>query len=226
METGFENIDHLTDGFQPGELITMSARPEMGASSFALSTSANVLKQRDSKVLYFSLEMGKTQLAKRFFGILEDETSPAAARFYIDERTKISPQIIEDVIFEIRPNLVVIDYLQLLPSQVEENREYNLKEWLYELKKIAVQANTTILVLSILSRECEGRMILHPKHFPVPTGINAVDKVGFLYRVQEVKNYYNQVIVYFFLKAEKYATAETAMLQFDERTGRIFKSAS
>lgn len=225
METGFENIDHHTDGFQPGELITMSARPEMGATSFAITVATNVLKQRDSKVLYFSLEMGRAQLSERFLRIVGNEASRAAARFFMDDRSSISPQNISDQILKVGPNLVIIDYLQLLPSRDKEGIEYNLKEWLYELKHIAVLTGTAILVLSVLPRECEGRMNLLPKHFPIPAGLDAVDKVGFLYRVLEVKTFYNQVIVYFFLKAKKHATAETAMLQFDERTGRIFKSA-
>ena len=222
MKTGFSNIDNLLGGFKPGELITMSALPEIGGTSFALSVAANVLKQPATKVLYVSLEVNSQQLAERFFKTMGDEIWDFAERFFIEDDTKISSQEIIEKITTIKPEIVIIDKLEFFYCQNIDNQKNSIELWLLELKCIAVRMGVPVLALSQLPSECAGKLVLKPENFPYASEF--VDELGFLERITDSKSeFYNVVTAYFYPKTIAYGSSYVGMLKFKD--GRIFKSA-
>lgn len=221
MKTGFSNIDNQLGGFKPGELITMSARPGIGGTSFALSVAANVLKQPAAKVLYVSLEVNARQLAERFFKTTGEETWDLADdRFFIEDDTKISSQEIIEGITTVKPELVIIDKLEFLPQNID-NQKNSIELWLLELKCIAVRMGVPVLALSQLPSECAGKLVLKPEYFPYASEF--VDKLGFLERITDSKSeFYNVVTAYFYPKTIAYGSSYVGMLKFKD--GRIFMS--
>jgi replicative DNA helicase len=191
LESGFKNLDLITYGFQPSDLIIIAGRPGMGKTAFCLNILTSIVKTYKLPVVFFSLEMGKEQLMYR---VLSNETeipntnlktgniskeewiklSNAIKKFsslpiFIDDTTNISIQTIrvqlKKILFEqTKIGLVIIDYLQLMQNSKSkiENRVQELSQITRSLKNIAREFNIPVIALSQLSRNVETRINKRP----------------------------------------------------------------
>ena len=186
VPTGFTDLDRLTSGWQPSDLIILAARPGMGKTSFVLSLAKNAAAEFSKGVAIFSLEMSSVQLAQRIIS-MEAEISGSKMRngqledYEMQqlntalERISEAPIFIDDTpginVFELRAkcrrlkmqhdiSLVVIDYLQLMSGGGENskgNREQEISSISRALKGLAKELNVPVIALSQLSRAVEMR---------------------------------------------------------------------
>lgn len=189
IPSGFNELDDMTAGFQPGELIIVAARPSMGKTAFSLNIAVHAALREKKKVAYFSVEMGKEQVMIRLLsgaakirlsdlrvGSIDDKSWPrlinvaasmSETGLFIDDSSGISP-------FEIRAkarrmkakyglDLIMIDYLQLMSlKQRVENREREVSEISKLLKSIAKELQVPVIALAQLNRGVEGRSDRRP----------------------------------------------------------------
>lgn len=185
--TGFSDLDSMTSGFQPGDLIIVAGRPSMGKTAFSLNIAENVALDTNKAVAVFSMEMAATQLAMRMIGSvgrldqhrmrtgrLEDEDwvrlTTALGRLneapiFIDEGAGLNS-------FDVRARarrlhrqtgelgLIVVDYLQLMSGasgRQSENRATEISEISRSLKSLAKELNVPVVALSQLNRSVEQR---------------------------------------------------------------------
>lgn len=184
VPSGFTEIDKMTAGFQPGDLIIIAARPSMGKTAFSLNLAQHIALREKKTVAYFSVEMGKEQVMMRLLaaeagipisavrlGNFHDSEWPklinAASRLseaslYVDDTSGISP-------FEIRAkarrlkaskglDIIFIDYLQIMDLKMKvDNRERQVSEISRMLKAIAKELEIPVIALAQLNRGVEGR---------------------------------------------------------------------
>ncbi len=189
VAAGFKQLDKMTSGFQPGELIIIAARPSMGKTAFSLNIVQHAALRENKSVAYFSIEMAKEQMMMRLLasearvnlsdlrtGHVNDSAWPrlidkaskmAEARIFIDDTSGISP-------FEIRAkarrlkaqhglDMIIIDYLQLMDlKQKVESRERAVSEISRNLKGIAKELSVPVIALAQLNRGVEGRSDRRP----------------------------------------------------------------
>lgn len=191
LPTGFKDLDRLTSGLQPSDLILIAARPSMGKTAFVLNIAQHIAIREKSPVAFFSLEMSKEQLVQR---MLCAEAAIDAQRLRIGEleendwkklvlaadRLSSAPIFIDDTpgitVMEMRAKarrlkvehglkLVIIDYLQLMQgrsSSRSENRQQEISEISRSLKALARELNVPVIALSQLSRSVESRQVKKP----------------------------------------------------------------
>jgi len=188
IPTGYTKLDHMTSGFQKGDLIVLAARPSMGKTALGLCMSTYAARQGGS-VGFFSLEMAAEQLTLRLLsaqaGIAHHNIRNAtiSSEEWV-ELTNVAAQLAETKIFiddtamisimELRAKarrlkaehglqFLVIDYLQLLhSSRRHENRHQEVSEISRSLKALAKELNIPILALAQLSRAVDSRMDKRP----------------------------------------------------------------
>ena len=186
VRTGFYDLDKMTAGLQPGDLVVLAARPSMGKTAFALNIAENVAVQEGLPVVVFSMEMGASQLALRMVGSLgridqshlrtgrlnDDEwgrLSDAVDRLksasvFIDETPALNPAELRARARRQarvcgRLGLIVVDYLQLMSGSTgsDENRATELGEISRGLKALAKELQCPVMALSQLNRSVETR---------------------------------------------------------------------
>ncbi|AMB99324.1 replicative DNA helicase [Aerococcus urinaehominis] len=190
IPTGYAELDRMTSGLQPDELIILAARPAVGKTAFALNIAQNVATKQGATVALFSLEMGAESLVNRMIcaegsidaghlrtGQLTDEEwsslivalgSLSNASIYIDDTPGIKVSEIRAksrrLMKEARGlDLIVIDYLQLIEgSRRSENRQQEVSEISRQLKKLAKELACPVIALSQLSRGVEQRQDKRP----------------------------------------------------------------
>lgn len=186
VPTGLVDLDKMTSGLQPGDLIIVAGRPSMGKTAFSLNIGENVAIDSGLPVAVFSMEMGGAQLAMRMLGSvgrldqsrlrigkLNDEDWPRLthaiqkmndAQLYIDETPALSP-------IELRARarrlsrqcgklgLIIVDYLQLMSGNGGggENRATEISEISRSLKGLAKELHCPVIALSQLNRSLEQR---------------------------------------------------------------------
>ncbi|HEY3045378.1 MAG TPA: replicative DNA helicase [Vicinamibacterales bacterium] len=190
VPTGFTDLDEMTSGLQPSDLIIIAARPSMGKTSLVLNMAQHVGTKTDMTVGLFSLEMSKEQL---FLRLLTSEARIDAHRLrggFLGERDwgKLSQAIgtlseskifIDDTpsigVLEMRAkcrrlkaehglHMVVVDYIQLMQGRGRfENRTLELASISRSMKGLAKELNVPIVVLSQLSRAPESRSDHRPQ---------------------------------------------------------------
>ncbi|MBR9922937.1 MAG: replicative DNA helicase [Bacteroidetes bacterium] len=186
IPTGFTQLDRLTSGWQPSDLVILAARPGMGKTSFVLALARNAAMDFNKGVAIFSLEMSNVQLVQRLIS-LEAEISGSKLRngqleeyewtqlHQAIEKLSEAPIFIDDTpginIFELRAKcrrlkmqhdiqLVVIDYLQLMSGGSDNqkgNREQEVSAISRGLKGMAKELGVPVIALSQLSRAVEVR---------------------------------------------------------------------
>ena len=184
IETGLEDLDNMTSGLQPGELIVIAARPSLGKTALALNIAAHAAIKGRKVVGMFSLEMSKESLVIRLlcsearidshklrtgFSSREDwnRMTPALGRlseapFYIDDTPALSIMQIRAKARRMKAekglDLLIVDYLQLIsgPSK-SENRTQEVAYISRNLKSIAKELKVPVVALSQLSRAPEQR---------------------------------------------------------------------
>jgi replicative DNA helicase len=182
VPTGFAELDELTHGLHPGQLIIVAARPAVGKSTLAVDFIRNAAIRYNKPAIFFSLEMGRSEIAMR---MLSAETSiplQSMRKGMVDNSdwTKIvsvrgqlnsAPLYIDDspnlTLVEIRAKcrrlvkqyglkLIVIDYLQLLTSGKKvESRQQEVSEFSRSLKLLAKELNLPVIAISQLNRQSE-----------------------------------------------------------------------
>jgi len=190
--SGYRDLDRLTSGFQPGNLIIVAARPSMGKSALALCMAANIAVRHGVPVGLFTLEMSKAEVTQRLMcseakvesqrlrnGKLAPDDWPrltaacdklAKAPIYIDDTGLVNMMEIRSKARRLKARhpdlgLVVVDYLQLLmPSQRRESdgRVQEVSEMSRNLKILARDLEVPIVALSQLSRAVEQRTDKRP----------------------------------------------------------------
>lgn len=191
LSTGFKDLDRLTTGLQPSDLILVAARPSMGKTAFTLNIASHVAIKENKPVAFFSLEMSKEQLMQRMLcaeGLIEsqrlrvgdlDEQDwqkliAAADKFskaplYIDDTPGISIMELRSKARRLQQekglSLILIDYLQLMQgrnNKGNDNRQQEISEISRSLKSLARELNVPVIALSQLSRSVESRQIKKP----------------------------------------------------------------
>ena len=188
VATQFRNLDRMTSGFQPGDLIILAARPSMGKTSFALNVAMNAARQGYG-VGVFSLEMAAEQLTLRLLstesGIDHQKIRNATIsgeewiaithvaaelgdmQLFIDDTAGINIMELRAKARQLKSKynigMLVVDYLQLLhASRRHENRHQEVSEISRFLKALAKELNVPIVALSQLSRAVDSRIDKRP----------------------------------------------------------------
>lgn len=183
IPTGFSDVDAMIGGLNKSDLIIVGARPGMGKTSFILNLARNAAKT-GKRIAFFSLEMSRDQLAQRLLsldssvgisrlrkgGLTPDEWDRIAtatgelynAKIFVDESSAITVQQIKAKVRRNKPDVVFIDYLQLLtPVTKSDNRAVQVQEMTRDLKIMAKELAIPVVVCSQLSRAGTGRGVSH-----------------------------------------------------------------
>jgi replicative DNA helicase len=184
VPTGFSELDELTNGLHPGQLIILAARPALGKSTLGLDLARAAAIHNDMPVIIFSLEMGRSEIAMRLLSAeasvglqsmrkgtvhSQDWTTIAQTRGRIND----APLYIDDspnmTLVEIRAKcrrlkqrvglkMVIIDYLQLMTSGKRvESRQQEVSEFSRALKLLAKELEVPVIAISQLNRGPEQR---------------------------------------------------------------------
>jgi replicative DNA helicase len=184
VPSGFTDLDEMTNGFQPGDLVIIAARPSMGKTSFAMNIALNAALDAKKKVLIFSLEMNKDSLVQRLLtsearvdaqrlrkAALRDDDFVRLARaagllgqaeLMIDDASNIGMMDIRSrarrVKSETGLDMIVVDYLQFIQEPPgAESRVQAVSQISRLLKALAKELEVPVLALSQLSRSTEQR---------------------------------------------------------------------
>jgi replicative DNA helicase len=184
VPSGFKELDRMTAGFQPSDLIIVAGRPSMGKTAFCLNCAQYAAIEKGVPVAFFSLEMSKEQLVIRMLcsearvegtrlrtGFLSESDWPrltlaagnlSDAPIFIDDTPALS-------ILELRAksrrlksehglSMIIIDYLQLMKGRMKaESRQQEISEISRSLKALAKELNVPVIAVSQLSRKTEER---------------------------------------------------------------------
>jgi replicative DNA helicase len=184
ISSGFQNIDSLTLGFKPSELIIAAARPSMGKTAFSLNLAYNMAVTSRKRIAYFSVEMPKETLVLRMLAsaagidlgrlqsgqIRDNEWSKLIDRaskisdteLYIDDSNPLSPAELRSRCRYLKHtkglDCVMVDYLQLMRSLGKaESREREVAEISSTLKSVAKELKIPVIALAQLNREADKR---------------------------------------------------------------------
>ncbi len=190
VPTGFTDLDELTSGFQPSDLIICAGRPSMGKTAFCLNVVQYAAAEADIPSAFFSLEMSKEQLALRLLCaearvdnhklrsgyVAESEWGKLSlgagklseAKIYIDDTPGITVMEMRAKSRRLQAEhglgLIVIDYLQLMSGSKSrsDSREQEISEISRSLKALAKELHVPVIALSQLNRRLEDRVDKRP----------------------------------------------------------------
>ncbi|WP_077487989.1 replicative DNA helicase [Sinomonas mesophila] len=189
VPTGFYELDELTHGLHPGQMIVIAARPAVGKSTFALDFARSAAIKHKMATVFFSLEMGRNEIAMRLMsaeasiqlqdlrrGTLRDEQWSKIASvlgplnespLFIDDSPNMSLMEIRAKCRRLKQQhdlkLVVLDYLQLMTSGKKvESRQQEVSEFSRALKLLAKELQVPVIALSQLNRGSEQRQDKRP----------------------------------------------------------------
>lgn len=184
VASGFGDLDEMTSGFQPADLIIVAARPSMGKTAFTLNIAQHAAIEHNVPVAFFSLEMSKESLVQRMLtsearidaqrlrkGMLRDDDFPRLARaagilssapVYIDDTPGISILEMRSKARRLKTEsgvgMVIVDYLQLMAGPAgSESRQQEVSQISRGLKALAKELSVPVIALSQLSRAPEQR---------------------------------------------------------------------
>jgi replicative DNA helicase len=183
VETGFFELDEMTNGLQAGEMIIIAARPSMGKTAFVLNMAEHIAATNQQAVGVFSLEMGKQQLAQRLLCARSGVDAHKLRRNMLsrDDFAQLSmavgelseaPLYIDDTpgltLLELRAKArrmaarydiqaVLIDYLQLMSAPGAESRQQEVSNISRGIKALGRELGVPVVCLSQLNRQPEGR---------------------------------------------------------------------
>ena len=185
ISTGFTQLDKITAGWQPSDLVIIAGRPAMGKTSFALSLAKNIAIDNRVPVAFFSLEMNNVQLVNRLLSnvcsisgskILSGQLDPSDWERFDNNLRKMdgAPIYVDDTpglsVFELRTKarrlvrehgikVLMVDYLQLMNANGMRfnSRQEEVSTISRSLKGLAKELNIPVLALSQLNRTVEQR---------------------------------------------------------------------
>ncbi len=183
--SGFPDLDKITGGFVPGELVVIAGRPAMGKSGFALSMLLKTCVGFKNPVAYFALELNAQSFTQRLLSlysgipaerirraelrseeyqrlILQMDEIKNAPLYVVDSAQLTAPEIrlvTQQLRSQYNIQMIVIDYLQIIPSRQRKswNREAEISEITRTLKQMARELDIVVVVTSQLSRAVETR---------------------------------------------------------------------
>ncbi len=266
--TGFEQLDKLIVGFEPGTLTLVAGRPSMGKSAISLNLALRMILRHSLPVIFFSLEMTKEQLEYRLWSLISiasdykncdlvpipsdrirrhralSETLADWELNNINKIVNIASTLplyisdirgikVSDIAHECRQikskkgkiGLIVIDYLQMMASDLSGNRSYELGEVAREIYKMAGDLDVPVLALSQINRAVESRPVKRPTMSDLSqSGIleMVADNIILAYRDE----YYNpntsdQKILELIVAKARHGETGTATVLFDKSYGAI-----
>lgn len=190
ITTGFKDLDDMTSGLQPSDLVIVAARPSMGKTAFAMNLVESALIKGEVPVLVFSMEMPADSILMRMLsslgqinqtkvrsGKLDEEDWPrlsSAAKIlkdrplFIDDTAGLSPTEVRSrarrVAREVgQIGMIMVDYLQLMQVPgMTEGRTAEISEISRSLKALAKELNCPVVALSQLNRGLESRTDKRP----------------------------------------------------------------
>lgn len=185
LTTGFKDLDDMTSGLQPSDLVIVAGRPSMGKTSFAMNLVENAVLAQDKPILVFSMEMPADSLVIRMLssigridqtrirnGKLEQEDWPKLSTamnklkdvpLFIDDTPALTPTEVRSRARRVYREhgglgMVMVDYLQLMQvAGSSEGRTAEISEISRSLKAIAKEFNVPMVALSQLNRSLEQR---------------------------------------------------------------------
>jgi replicative DNA helicase len=184
VPSGFKELDRMTAGFQPSDLIIIAGRPSMGKTAFCLDVAEYAAIDNKIPVAIFSLEMSKEQLVIRMLcsqahvegtrlrtGYLNESDWPkltiaagnlSEAPIYIDDTAALSALELRAKARRLKADrglgMVIVDYLQLMKGRARvESRQQEISEISRSLKALAKELNIPVIAVSQLSRKTEER---------------------------------------------------------------------
>ena len=184
VTTGFTDLDRMTTGLQPGDLIVIAGRPSMGKTTLAINIAENAAVGRKVPAAIFSMEMSSEQLTLRMIASLgrvnqtrlrtgqcSDEdwsringaiAQLSEAPLFVDETPALTPTEVRARARRLKRErglgLIVVDYLQLMQvSGSKENRATEISEISRGLKALAKELQVPVIALSQLNRSVEQR---------------------------------------------------------------------
>jgi replicative DNA helicase len=190
VASGFSDLDDLTSGFQPADLVIVAARPSMGKTAFTLNVAQHAAIVDQVPVAFFSLEMSKESLVQRMLtaearidaqrlrkGMLRDDDFPRLARaagilssapVWIDDTPGITLLEMRSKARRLKADagikLVIVDYLQLMQGPTNaESRQQEVSTISRGLKALAKELSVPVIALSQLSRAPEQRTGEHKR---------------------------------------------------------------
>ena len=189
VPTGFRDLDRLTNGLHPGQLVIVAARPGLGKSTLALDFARTAAVHHALPTIFFSLEMSRSEIAMRlisaeaevrlqkmrtgdvshedFQRIASTQSQITDAPLYIDDSPNMTLVEIRAKCRRLKQKvglgLVVIDYLQLMSSGKRvESRQQEVSEFSRALKLLAKELDLPVVALSQLNRNSEQRADKRP----------------------------------------------------------------
>ncbi|MCR4337827.1 MAG: replicative DNA helicase [Candidatus Omnitrophica bacterium] len=190
LATGFAELDRMTSGLQPADLIILAGRPSMGKSALAASIMEHAGIDQKRPVAFFSLEMSKEQLVQRLLcsqarvdahkvrsGFLSPSDWPlltkaagklSSSNIFIDDTPAISALELRAKARRLKSHqdiqLLVVDYLQLMRGHTKtDSRQQEISEISRSLKALARELSIPVIALSQLSRAVESRQDHRPQ---------------------------------------------------------------
>jgi replicative DNA helicase len=185
VPSGFKDLDRMTAGFQPSDLIIVAGRPSMGKTAFCLNVAQYAAIEKKNPVAIFSLEMSKEQLVIRMLcseahvegtklrsGFLSESDWPrltiaagnlSDAPIYIDDTAALTVLELRAKARRLKTErgglgMVIVDYLQLMKGRTRvESRQQEISEISRSLKALAKELNIPVIAVSQLSRKTEER---------------------------------------------------------------------
>ncbi|MEC8226123.1 MAG: replicative DNA helicase, partial [Pseudomonadota bacterium] len=191
VSTGYTDLDKMTAGMQPSDLIIVAARPSMGKTTFAMNLAEHAAMTQDKPVLIYSLEMPSEQIMMRMLaslgrinqtkvrtGQLDDDDWARLSstmgllmekgKMYVDDASGLTPTDVRSRARRIARDhggisMIMVDYLQLMrvPS-LSDNRTLEIAEISRSLKALAKELQCPVIALSQLNRTLEQRADKRP----------------------------------------------------------------
>ena len=191
VSTGYADLDKMTTGLQPSDLIIVAARPSMGKTTFAMNLAEHAAMTQDKPVLIYSLEMPSEQIMMRMLaslgrinqtkvrtGQLDDDDWARLSstmgllmekgKMYVDDASGLTPTDVRSRARRIARDhggisMIMVDYLQLMrvPS-LSDNRTLEIAEISRSLKALAKELQCPVVALSQLNRTLEQRADKRP----------------------------------------------------------------
>lgn len=250
VPTGLLDLDELTAGLQPSDLIILAARPAQGKTALALNIAAYSALKRKIPVALFSLEMSGEQVAMRLIsydskidgqklrtGLLDEEDWLKVTRAIA--RLSEAPIFVDDTpnigILELRAKarrlkaeqnigLLIVDYLQLMQARSRgESRQQEISEISRSLKALARELRVPVLALSQLSRAVEQRQDRRPQLSDLrESGAieQDADVVAFIYQNPEMQER-NPNVVEIILAKQRNGPTGSVQVLFNRGSGRF-----
>src|SRR5436309_1423647 len=184
IPTGFQQLDEITNGLHPGQMVTVAGRPGSGKSTIALDFARSAAVKHKKPTAIFSLEMGKIEIMMRLFsaeagvalqsmrsGHMSDQdwtrlarrsSELAEAPLYIDDSPNLTMMEIRAKARRLKQRhdlqLIIIDYMQLMTSGKKyESRQQEVSDFSRSLKLMAKELDVPVVAISQLNRGPEQR---------------------------------------------------------------------